>query len=1031
MVFLDGLSINADFYFHQMPSGLIKMYYPIWNDILDSSTIERLPQLPLILIAYFYGSFLHLTTQQTLGWLSIFFSTFAGFGIYSLCIFCWRQNNPRIVSENIWGAFFAGFVYMWSPFVVGQATHLFIRVSHGILPFMALTFFKAFETQQKRFIALSAVLWALITCSAHWIIYGPVFFLSFTFFWTFREIRKNGMQMKIILQKIKISLSYLILLLIFFIGYTSFWFLPGALMGGVSLYSQPIEEIFELLYRNAIPSRIVRFMGNWLIDGKYMTSNLILNSNVVFLLFLFASIIAFALAIMALSFHPKDSYVIFFSLFTIVVFFILITPFINEDLFSFFLADIPFNEYYAWAFRSPKYQVLLLLAVAVLVGYSTPNIVIQIKIYTKNLLRSRQQSQWIKGLKLSFFGILIFLQILAAWPLATGDFNGTLEPVKLPTEIERLEKWLKDQNEHFNVLWVPGYLGNLVDWNLNRSISSFITVNFPKPVISPNKPAKYLAEFFLSTDLNFGNLLMNKTKQLGKYLTLLGIKYVILHNDIPEKKSQLAYLKNNLLSQQDLQLVEKDFGFLNVFENTNFKRIVGCTESVLWVINGFQALEALDNIDSYNPFNYPLIFAKQNKEIYSDLNGLQLRILADYSTSLEDIIFLNPNDVELLSLGDYGNEEWESIDLENIDIIDEWDLSIWDIPFGVSGVVSEDDNSVLTLNFRCTQKKQWEFFLRKLDSQAGGLINVSITNGSNDEIMSFQFNTITEKKASFNWVHKSINLTEGLYKIQFCNEFGLNVLDSLVLVPSDQYSDLLSKANVLLNKYPIIIYCPIPNSNINQTFELKILHKGIFRISHNSARNPQIYINKKKILLSNESQTPWKTSNNLQLNQSTINITVTTNQSTDSTTQSFLWLYSVSNDSETLRSILNNTKDIDFQYIIKSVQIDIQIKALKPFFLWIAKNYNEFWKLELNGKYHDPIIMNGANLGYIINIEDKGSINPLNLRIVFFPEYFFNYGSFISLLFIIGSIIGFVILYHEKILKLFQKIFQMNKNERA
>lgn len=1032
LIFLDGFTINVDYSFPQTPSGFMKLVLPFWNDISGNSTIERLPQLPLILLAFSIGVFLNLTSQQVLGWLSIIFSTSAGIGIYSLIHFCRKENQDyQISNENMLGAFFAGFVYMWSPFIVGQAVHPFIRISHGILPFLALSFFYIFETKQKRFIFLSAILWALITCSVHWIIYGPMLFVAFTLHWLFYEIKNSEKQRKLLVEKVTFSLSSLFLLVLFYLGYSAFWFLPGLFMGGVSLYGdRPIVEVYDLLYRNAAPSRITRFMGNWVIDEKYITTNPFINLDIIFLIFLFCSIMAVLLAIMALYFYPKDHYVSFFSFFSIIIFFLLTGPYINSGLFEIFLTDLPLHDYYAWAFRSPKFQVLLLLAIAVLDGYSVPIIIHRISEMIQKPIAHVKKQKWLNLFNPSFFVLLIILQLFAAWPLVTGDFNGALTPVDIPEDFQILQEWFKEKDDYFYVLWIPSYLGDNVDWNLNRSIKDYIIDNSLKPVISNNKPSLNLIDYIWDKNFTLEALLLNKSHNIGKYLAFLGIKYIVLHDDIPKKKRLISDIREVLLSQDDLQLVDNGLDILSVFQNENFRGVFGGSTSAIWALNNFPAIEALVTVDSYHPSKYPLIFAKQNNLVHTDFKGINLRLLADNSITYEDLTFYNLTTKEIISLGNYVDENfWKSYDLTDPvfrEDIFQQNVSVWDIPFGSSGAVSLREKGgiypTITIPFKCQESNQWEFFLRKMDSTAGGILNLSIKDALKNKIMSFTVNTTTSDINLFNWVHNSVYLSKGSYTLEIVNNLGLNVLDCLLLFTNAQYNDLLTKADDILTDFPIIIYFPITDSIINQSSLLELHLEGIYRITHNSEVNYQIFINDEELELSDESSIGWKSSRSLHMDGTAINLTITTNQSMNETIGDYIWLYSLANESESLISLFNNTRNVNIHYSLKESEIIIQTEVSDPLLFWTTKNFNEFWKLELNETFCDPFIVNGATLGYLVSPRTDN-----DFRIIFSPEFFFKIGSLITLTFVMASILGFVLLYRERFSKTLQRFIVVRR----
>lgn len=135
------------------------------------------------------------------------------------------------------------------------------------------------------------------------------------------------------------------------------------------------------------------------------------------------------------------------------------------------------------------------------------------------------------------------LVILVLAPVTYGtllDLQGytwqRYRPTYVPEAYDNVNSWLSEQEGHFKVVWLGagGYL-----WKDGYGLTGFPEVGSSRPSVSSN--------YVWPSPLN-------ETHDIGKLLSILGVKYIILHSDSFDFPNEEAY--GFLTQQQDLRLIQ-------------------------------------------------------------------------------------------------------------------------------------------------------------------------------------------------------------------------------------------------------------------------------------------------------------------------------------------------------------------------------------------------------------------------------------------------------------------------------------------
>lgn len=167
---------------------------------------------------------------------------------------------------------------------------------------------------------------------------------------------------------------------------------------------------------------------------------------------------------------------------------------------------------------------------------------------TKLRILQRHLPTYIVVIALMIFPFLSYPYSL----LFTGDFGGALKPTDVPQGMEDIKTIVKNSVSSGKMISFPLIGMKTVEWNgLNRLLNDeFYNFYFETPSIE-GAGLNQLPMFF-----GYQLLYYNRSSNIGRYFSLLGVKYIFFHNDVTQDSlaDESSKILSSLESQSDLIL---------------------------------------------------------------------------------------------------------------------------------------------------------------------------------------------------------------------------------------------------------------------------------------------------------------------------------------------------------------------------------------------------------------------------------------------------------------------------------------------
>jgi hypothetical protein len=550
----EGEIINADLIKPPDLERFFQFFNPMWSERENINVISRLPQLLIYLPFFGIGFLFGLDTAGVLILMFIFIEFLAGTSMFYVSRYLLKKTYRNKDLFITVAAFSAGLAYMWNTFLIQRTFHPILRLAYAIAPIIIITLIIGLENRKPKYIILTGFLWCLVCANTHWAVYGAILLFSFIVFNFLLEFAHSLHRGKLLAFKETFvpHLTYMIILVGFFAVFSAYWLVPGFLMGGTSRYGYvlAIERLQNFYSESSMIDIMSAYGQHHLAPSMFRTDSPILGNPAMRELMIVLNFGLFIVGMLALVLKPKNRYVAFFSIFALVSLFLATCVNVFPSFGIWLILDAPLHEWYGWAFRSSKISGLLVMSLCFLLGFTLMEILTRIRnseIGNVNLK---------KGITL-FIIFLLFLSILLPnWPLATGDINGLLTPVEMPDEFAQVNQWLEAQAGDFNVLWVPRYSGEDVEWNEgHRMYQDIAGFSSSRPTYnyydSYQRAHRNCFHFFTSVvDLYYYSMPnTNATNNLGKMLAPLGIRYIIYHDDNAIRRDRGYVLLDYLYNQ--------------------------------------------------------------------------------------------------------------------------------------------------------------------------------------------------------------------------------------------------------------------------------------------------------------------------------------------------------------------------------------------------------------------------------------------------------------------------------------------------
>ena len=1018
IIFSEGHIIHGEFIKITDLGNYFRHIYPLWNDQLSISNIFRLPDLPILAPFFGLGFALKMSTTQMMIIVSILAQTLAGISMYYAALYMMNKAYKKPDRKITLAAAIAGIIYMWSPYWIAHSVHTLFMLAYGIAPLLLLCLVKGIEERKIKYVVLAGLLWSLTCTDSHWIVYGAVLVgVYFIYNFLFTYVTKAEALASSIYFHSKSALA----LVGSYMCFSAYWLVPGQLMGGASLYPHTftLEESINFWFTNASLINILRGHASYLIGNKFTPVPQSLSSAPMETAIILFSGGVFIIAILALILKPKNRHVLYLCVFLVVSILLTSGPRLSTTIYSWFVFHAPLHSLYGWAFKTPEIGQFVILCFSFLSAFTLREILNRarnLKLFRINLH---------KGVILAVV-LLVFISVfLPSWPLATGDFNGALRPINIPQEFEAVNSWLREQSGDFKVLWMPKYLGAKVFWNQGNPTKRFDDMYSAKPTYlllsasTQDVMANYYS-FYTGDPYCYSSLLCgNETKELGSILASLGIKYVILHDDMPSQYWETRNLLNNLQQQDDMELVKRE-GFVWVFENKSYNNLFSISGQNFLISGGLNILSGLSSAPAFESASTGLVLTDQKLIGGNRIEPLWDGLINDGNVEKEDLIFSLASDTRVIlpfrgtaqsnpafgwSRTTVTANRWQAM-------IQGLKLSNWQFDYG-KGLVFTYVPNTLDMSFSVDQTGSYNLFIRYLENHHGGILTIQLDGKPLDEIAT--------ESASNDFVWRNIgilNLGQGKHELSLGNTKGFNAVNMFAILPSDKAIQYEHQADEWAKNRSIVYileaesgfyyqgtgiteeYNPEASNGKVMQFpnlttawrDIEILANGYYQVAAKLDGSVQVSIDNRDLPLSSASL-GYVYAAPVYLNKGTHRINIWSTN-VEGSYVDVLWLYSASEKGTTVENVLTPGEDpaqlISYQKI-DATKYRVEVNASQPFMLSFAESYDPLWVAKVNGREYGSLPFYSAVNGFWI--DDQGA---LEITIEYKPQRWFYYGAGIS-----------------------------------
>lgn len=517
-------------------------------------------------------------------------------------------------------AFFAAMLYMFNPFLA-------LAPFYAVLPSVFAFFVKGLREGKLRYAYY--LTFAFFGISAIFPTYSTIILaLSLLLFYaTFHWVSKRSLS----------GLKFVITtsLLLFFANI--WWILPtySSLLTVQGASSQISLDLFTSA--NAQLPQVYRWLGEWAFYASFGSLSYapwlqayLGNPILIFITFIFP-----VLAFCSLLFRPKDKFVIFFSILSVILFFF------AKGL------NPPFGNLYFWfinvsvfaAFRDPlHFMYLITLGYSILIAVTCGSIIEKIQ-GRLNWTNSHKFSRiFSKRFKAYFVGfVLLALILVNSFYVVDGNFfvNWWDPPnrgVSVPQFYSQADNWLSEQPGDYRILMLP-YHGEYVDYSWGYfGVDPTSDLILSKPLISGS--TGYITSQYSSLIVNYVYTLFDNLSTtgynatiasiLGKTLGLLSVKFLIVDTSINPNFYGLPPINDtvNALNQLDWATPSEKFGSLLIYENSYYTpHIYAATHTELIDGDLGAMAQALVNKSS---FDESALFLSDQNNILPNVNTASL-----------------------------------------------------------------------------------------------------------------------------------------------------------------------------------------------------------------------------------------------------------------------------------------------------------------------------------------------------------------------------------------------------------------------
>ncbi|MBS7622428.1 hypothetical protein KEJ39_01975 [Candidatus Bathyarchaeota archaeon] len=561
------------------------------------------------------------------------------------------------------------------------------------------------------------------------------------------------------------------------LGLDAFWIMPY-LQSFHRLYSGgPLTYVFDesnviMLSRASRLINVFRLRGNW-----WPTSSFDLPApydNLWILSSLVPVVLSFAYYLL----NSRNRLALQLGLFSVAMIFL--SKGSQQPMGESYLwltARLPLISRVGWIFRDPdKWAGYLVFSFSLLCGLLVGEVQSRLSgRFGKESgisMRAGAKFHKIQGVFLCF--LIVGTSIFSGFPMVLSTFSNTV----LPQDYHDLDRWLAKEGGHVKTLWLPDEPVSIVSWRNNgKELPPLPLWASSQRVLFGSSPAISVFNDFVSS-----SLVHNRTENIGKILSSVGVSHIVYHGDTLNPHS--VEILGNLHNQKDLRLKYQN-NQLFVFENGHSTPDIHCISGRIFCFGGLDAFIPLSKIVHFTSAMWGLSFIEQepNQSSLLDIVSSEDIVLMHERALHEAILDITTGrySIPILQSGSSSRYGWSILRLNDLwtNVLAQFQPKVsYDLDFN-QGVVWADSNATMQVTFGVKEEGPYHLWARVVTSPNGGKLSFSLPDSDlNSEIV------LQDRWARIKWIGVGrVLLSRGVYQLVINNHGGSGGLNMLCLIP--------------------------------------------------------------------------------------------------------------------------------------------------------------------------------------------------------------------------------------------------------
>lgn len=616
-------------------SHLWDKYLYTYNDNTGVSLAEkaRIPLVAVIFSAFKLFNFVgfddsYFVKIKLFCYLFFTFSFFTIF-IYKFLLFLEEEynNNPLNTRTSkifvLTAALLGSLYYTFNYWATNRIVHFGLFFSTATIPifFYFLYTYLFSENENVGKLLFLALFSAIFTATPHTVLFEIL--ITTIIYLVFITDSKFGVNIKI-KRTVKLLIFGILYLLI-----NSYWILPFLMSSTNAPDAVLTTDIVNLLGKEATLQNSVRLIGYWLANQK---------AYFMWPMQEWLAYVPFALSIVVIISLIKSNARIskVLLLFLLTSIFLATNTHITNTFYYFVMFNSPLKSL-GWLFREyDKFGIVISFV------YS---ISISLVIYLQS-----KCSKVVPFIMALFVTLAICTSNLLFFKT---DIKNRYTPVTPPKDLAEITNYIKSDTSEFNTAWYPSVMQP--NWANNEEVryifSNLITKN---PVTINSKNINYIEYLFNEENAYSINI--------GYALNMLGVKYLVIRNDINDTKNYKSWAAEKFEYQKEMEKVLETENYV-VYKNNTFDGISSFHEKTITTNRGLSFLKTDTFKNYYGLVNFTdKPTALSTREEYIDLNP---EFVIDYRINKYKDYFVYP--YNYINVKDDGNAgAWKIGTLEDV-----------------------------------------------------------------------------------------------------------------------------------------------------------------------------------------------------------------------------------------------------------------------------------------------------------------------------------------------------------------------------